>query len=802
MYNLKKFKHKRTPIQNYMPFGRILYLNDGSALCVCKDGGLLSTFRYRGQDLGSAVPEALDVMTAQLNNLFMTLGTGWVLYFEAQRRPSTDYGEDVHFPDPVTKAIDDERKAQFQKGENFESAYYLSIYWLPPSDRLNKLKQAFIENHQEKEVSFSDHIEYYLSHINQIFDSFKSLRIPEAEWLTADELASYLHSTVSERQVKVKLPQNPLLLDALLYDTLLSGELEPRLGKQHLAVVAPLVFPLESEFGMFDILNQQNFSYRWVTRFYFLDKQDALSEIASFDRGWRSKIKPLTTTIKELITGFSDPDDVNVNALLKVDEIKAARQLVESDAAGYGFYSTMLVIMDENREAANNRAKDVVQKFLDLGLRAKVEDLNAVDAWFGSIPGNVYNHIRHPLLSTGNLTHMTPVTDIWAGPVRNQHLNAPALIYTRTLGNTPFRLNIHVGDVGHCMLIGPTGVGKSVHLCLMMAQFRKYKDARVFIFDKGASSKILTIAAGGRFYDLANEDKGCLSFQPLARIDEEKERMWASEWLCDFIRSENVTVTPGIKKHIWTALTGMAAMETKYRTLSTFKSLVQDKTVKDAVSPLTVDGAYGNMFDSDSENLSFSNWQTFEMEALMNTPAIVSPTLMYIFHRIEQTLDGAPTVIILDESWVFFDNPAFSVKIREWLKVLRKANASVVFATQSLADITDKPIFATIIESCKSKIFLPNQNALEPKNKKMYEACGLNSRQIQIVAEAKPKKHYYYTSEQGSRLYDLDLGPVALAWCAVNKADQIKAKEVIEEYGAENFVEKWREYKGIDELKK
>ncbi|MDR1701524.1 MAG: conjugal transfer protein TrbE [Sporomusaceae bacterium] len=799
MYNLKKFNHKKIPIQNYMPFGRILYLNDGSAMCVCKDGGFLSAFRYRGPDLGSAIPEALAVMTAQLNNVFMTLGTGWVLYFEAQRRSSTDYGEDVYFPDPVTKAIDNERKEQFQKGENYESSYYLSIYWLPPSDRLNKLKQAFIENHQEKEISFSDHLDYYLNHINQIFDSFKSLRIPEAEWLTADELVTYLHSTVSGRHVNVKLPKNPLLLDALLYDTPLAGELEPQLGKQHLAVVVPLVFPGESEFGMFDVLNQQNFSYRWVTRFYCLDKQDALAEIGSFDRGWRSKIKPLTTTIRELITGFSDPDDVNVNAIYKIDEIKAAEQLVESDAAGYGFYSTMLIIMDENREIANNRAKDVVQKFLDLGLRAKIEDLNAVDAWFGSIPGNVYNHVRHPFLSTGNLTHMTPITDIWAGPARNQHLKSPALLYTRTIGNTPFRLNIHVGDVGHCMLIGPTGAGKSVQLCLMMAQFRKYKDARVFIFDKGASFKILTLAAGGRFYDLANEDKGSLSFQPLVKVDEEKERMWASEWICDFIRSENVTVTPGIKKHIWTALTGLAAMEPKYRTLSSFKSLVQDKTVKEAISPLTVEGAYGNMFDSNSENLTFASWQTFEMEALMNTPAIVSPTLMYIFHRIEQALDGAPTVITLDECWVFFDNPAFADKIREWLKVLRKSNASVVFATQSLADITDKPIFATIIESCRSKIFLPNQNALESKNKQMYEACGLNSRQIQIIAEAKPKKDYYYTSEHGSRLYDLDLGPVALAYCAVNKVDQVKAKQIVEEYGAENFAGHWGKYKGLND---
>lgn len=798
MYNLNKFRKKRILLQDYMPFGRILHLNDGSAMCICKDGGFLSCFRYRGPDLDSAVTEALGVITAQLNNLFMTLGTGWVLYFEAQRRPSVGYDTDVYFPDPVTKAIDDERRQWFTKGENYESCYYLSIYWLPPSDHMGKIKQAFIENHQEKTASLDDHIAYYINHINQIFASFKSLHIPEAEWLTANELATYLHSTVSTRQVQIKLPRNPLLLDGYLYDTPLIGGLEPQLGDQHLAVVVPLVYPNRTQFGMFDALNRLNFSYRWVTRFYCLDKQDALAEIRSFDRGWSAKVKPITTTVKELIMGIDDPDNVDENAVMKVDEIKAVQQLVESDDVNYGYYSTMLIINDKDSDNLRAKAKQVEQLFLnDFGIRAKTEELNAIDAWLGSIPGNVYNHIRHPLLSTANLVHTTPITDIWAGQERNRHLKGPALLYTRTIGNTPYRLNLHVGDVGHTMIAGPTGAGKSVHLCAIEAQFRKYKDARVFIFDKGASSKILTMAVGGRFYDLANEEKGSLSFQPLARIDDEKERMWASEWIYDFLRQENVTINPELKKHIWTALTGMAVMEPKYRTISTFKSLVQDKIVKDAITPLTIDGAYGAMFDADNENLSFTSWQAFEMETLMNTPAIVSPTLMYIFHRIEQALDGAPTIIVLDECWVFFDNPAFAEKIREWLKVLRKANASVIFATQSLADITSKPIFPTILESCKSKIFLPNKNALEQKSKEMYAAFGLNNRQIQIIAEAKPKKEYYYTSEYGCRLYELALGKMALAFCAVNKADQIKAKQIVDECGMEGFVEEWYKYKGL-----
>lgn len=798
MYNLKKFRPKRTLLQDYMPFGRILHLNDGSAMCVCKDGGFLSCFRYRGPDLDSAVQETLAVMTAQLNNLYMTLGTGWVLYFEAQRQPSVAYDTDVYFPDLVTKAIDEERRAWYAKGENYESSYYLSVYWLPPLDNVGKLKQIFIENHYEKAASLEEHVAYYIHHINQIFSMFKSLHIPEVEWLTADELAFYLHSTVSIRQTKIKLPKNPLLLDGLLFDTPLSGGMEPKLDQRYLAMVVPLTYANRSQFGMFDALNRLNFSYRWVTRFYCLDKQEALAEIRTYQRGWQAKVQPIRAMIKELATGHSAPGDVDTNAEMKVDEIKTVQQLVESDAVNYGFYSTVLVVHDENEEALQAKAKEIEQLFLNnFGIRAKTEDLNAIDAWLGSIPGNTYNHVRHPMLSTANLAHMTPTTNIWAGEKRNRHLDGPALIYTRTTGNTPFRLNLHVNDVGHTMLAGPTGSGKSVHLCLIAAQFRKYKDARVYIFDKGASSKILTYAVGGRFYDLANEDKGSLSFQPLRGIDDGKERMWASEWIYDFLRQENLTINPEVKKHVWTALTGMAAMKPEYRTLSTFKSLVQNKEVKDAITPLTLDGAYGAMFDANEEKLAFSAWQTFEMETLMNTPTVVSPTLAYIFHRIEQALDGVPTMIILDECWLFFENPVFAEKIREWLKVLRKTNAIVIFATQSLADITNKAIFPTILESCKSKIFLPNQNALEPRSKEMYAAFRLNDRQVQIIAEAKAKKEYYYVSENGCRLYDLALGPEALAYCAVGKSDLIKARQIMEEHRQAAFVKEWRKYKNL-----
>lgn len=227
--------------------------------------------------------------------------------------------------------------------------------------------------------------------------------------------------------------------------------------------------------------------------------------------------------------------------------------------------------------------------------------------------------------------------------------------------------------------------------------------------------------------------------------------------------------------------------------MTSFMNAVQSEEIKTAIRPLCSGGAYGRIFDADHDSLQLGLWQTFEMEKLMATPQIVGTVLMYIFHRIEQSLTGEPTIIVLDECWVFFDNEQFAAKIREWLKVLRKANASVIFATQSISDIVNSPIFNTVLESCPSRIFLPNPDALEEGNRKNYMAFGLNKRQIQILARAVKKREYYYVSPFGSRLFQLalDACPISLAYVAVNTKGINEAKKLIEQYGQQEFNQKW-----------
>ena len=428
------------------------------------------------------------------------------------------------------------------------------------------------------------------------------------------------------------------------------------------------------------------------------------------------------------------------------------------------------------------------------------EGMNAIEAWLGSLPGHTYANVRRPPISTINLAHLIPLSAIWAGPERDEHFDAPPLLYGKTEGSTPFRFSLHVGDVGHTLIVGPTGSGKSVLLALMAMQFRRYENGQVFAFDFGGSIRAAALGMSGDWQDLggglSDDNDGGVQLQPLAHVDDPAERAWAAEWLAAIFASEGVAVDPQAKEHIWSALGSLASAPQSERTLTGLAVLLQSQTLKQALAPYCIGGPWGRLLDAESERLGEASVQAFETEGLVGAGAAAA-VLSYLFHRIEGRLDGSPTLIIIDEGWLVLDSPAFAAQLREWLKTLRKKNASVIFATQSLADIETSAIAPAIIESCPTRIFLPNERAAEPQIAAIYERFGLNARQIEILSRATPKRDYYCQSRRGNRLFELGLGEVALAFAAASaKTDQLAIAEIIETHGADAFAAEWLRHRG------
>ncbi|MFH1797380.1 MAG: conjugal transfer protein TrbE [Pseudomonadota bacterium] len=787
MLNLSEYRKRSSGLADFLPWAALV----APGVVLNKDGSFQRTARFRGPDLDSATPAELVGTTARLNNALRRLGSGWAIFVEAQRNPATDYPES-HFPDSASALLDIERREQFEdSGLLFESSYFLTLVWLPPAEEASRMESWLYEGRDRTGVAAWELLKSFIDRTDRVLNLVEGF-VPEADWLDDAETLTYLHSTISTKRHRVRVPETPMHVDALLADQPLAGGLEPRLGEFHLRTLTVIGFPTTTFPGILDDLNRLAFLYRWSTRAIMLDKTDATRLVTKIRRQWFAKRKSIAAILKEVLTNEQSVL-VDSDAANKAADADAALQDLGSDQVGEAYVTATVTVWDADPSIADEKLRLVEKVIQSRDFTAIIERVNAIEAWLGSVPGQVYANVRQPPVSTLNLAHMIPLSAVWAGPTKDEHFDAPPLFYAKTEGSTPFRFALHVGDVGHLMLVGPTGAGKSVLLALMALQFRRYPKSQVFVFDFGGSIRASTLAMGGDWQDLggALSDDASVSLQPLAGIHHTPERAWAADWLVDILTREGVTITPEVKEHIWSALTSLASAPVEERTITGLTVLLQSSALKQALRPYCVGGAHGGLLDAETERLGEASVQAFETEGLVGTKAAPA-VLAYLFHRIEARFDGRPTLLIIDEGWRALDDGDFAGKIKEWLKTLRKKNVSVVFSSQSLADIEASPIAPVLVESCPTRIFLANERGIEPQIASVYRQFGLNDRQIEIVARATPKRDYYCQSRRGNRLFEFGLGHVALAFCAASdKAAHALIDELIRDGARPYFLKAW-----------
>ncbi len=798
---------ERDKVSSLLPWGLVSPGKEGTIFG--RDFSFMATLTFRGRDMASATPEEILRYNAEFNKALKVFGTGSVVYFEAQRHYSSSYRES-RMPTVLLQQFEEERKEYYEGKAHFETDYYLTLYYLPSkkSRILNEFIRSGNPKAEDKDKTLKTlrkEYDVFVDQVNLLGNSLYNLTNKTMRVLSPDEMITYLHSTVSAMPHFVKANYNQEVW-SYLADSPLTGGTKPMLGEKHMRLVTVLSFPPVGSPGYLDIMNSLNMEFRWVSRFCCLNKEDAVDFTGDAADRWGQMKKSIVTMTRESITNTTS-DKVDQNALIQEQDALQAGVEVQQDYVSLGRYTMTFVVLDDTVQGVEDKAGKIMQALNSRGFVAYKETFNSLEAWWGSIPGCWRANVRTPVVSSLNFCHLAPITATWSGDLDNRFLKGPVLLYTDTVGNSPFRLNIHVADKGHTMVVGPSGSGKSVLLNTLEAHFLKYPDSRIFIFDKAASSRALTLSVGGHFYNLAAEGSHELSFQPLARIDDENEKKWAKEWIKSYLEQQNLTVDSKVDNYVWEALQSLATMPPDQRTISVFCTMVQSEDIRLALKALTQKGSYGKLFDNDRDVSGKGRWQVFEMETLMGTPAIVPSTLDYLFHRIESTLkeNAGPSIIVLDECWLFFDNPAFKNKLKEYFKDMRKKNTSIVFATQNLADIALKPdLMTTIMENCDSRIYLPNPNASNQQNRELYYSFGINDSQIDIISSMTPKQDYYYSSPKGDRVFQLALRKAEFPFVtATAKTDQIAMNQFIASQGSdfttEKFIHYWFGYKDCPE---
>ena len=782
MLSLKHYREPSTRLPDYLPWAALV----APGVVLQKDAALQKTIAFRGPDLASSSPSELASAVARLNNALKRLGSGWSLFIEAQRFEHSEYPSSIWLHS-ATWLLDRERRGQFEEaGSHFESAYFLTFVWKMPGSQGKKVSNLFYDDPEQGDPMLDNErdLEQFQRQVREITDIMAGVFV-EVRELDDSETLTYLHSTISTNRHTVQAPEVPMYLDALLPDQALSVGDICMLGDHAIPTITFTGFPSTSLPGMLDELNHLQIEYRWVVRYLALDKEEARREIEKYRRQWWGKRKSLFTMLKEEAT--KEPSALLDSAAAnKAADADAALQELGDDLVSFGIMTCTVTVSHPDLQEAMRRIRRVKQVIQSRGFVVKDETLNSREAWLGSIPGHVYANVRRPVISTLNLAHLIPLSAIWAGDEENRHIKGitgkgtPHIICSTT-GSTPFRLNLSIGDVGHTLIVGPTGAGKSTLLAMLALQWLRYPDAQVVIFDKDRSSRSATLAVEGEYYEPGSE-KAALAFQPLAAIDDSAERIWASSFILLLLREQHLQETPMLKKEIDDALLNLASGDRRHRTMTVFSDLVQSREVRDALRPYTMQGNYGEIFDADTDTMRDGDWLTIEMNALMSmSPEAVIPGLFYLFHRVEQRFDGRPTLLILDEAWLFLKHPVFVGQLQNWLKTLRKKHVSVVFATQEIADAAESPIMATILSACHTKIYLPDEESLTPAMTDYYRKFGLSDTEITLLANAQKKRDYYYRSVKGRRLFTLNMGPVALAFAGLSSPDDQRFMDSIEE---------------------
>ena len=415
-------------------------------------------------------------------------------------------------------------------------------------------------------------------------------------------------------------------------------------------------------------------------------------------------------------------------------DMLAARDALGNGAVGFGDHHLTVMVKERDLGRLDDAMAACAAALADTGAIAVREDTNLEPAFWGQFPGNEAYLVRRALISSANMASFGSFHGFALGQAQGNHWGE-AVTLLETTSSTPFFFNFHHGDLGNFSVIGPSGSGKTVVMNFLAAQAQKFAP-RTILFDKDRGAELFVRGIGGRYDSIrAGEPTG---FNPLALPDTPGNRAFLRDWLGVLLKAEG----PEEEQTIAGAVDAAYANDPSLRRLRHFKELLsgsrrpQPGDLADRlgawIGQKSGDGGeHAWLFDNAEDRLDLTaRVLGFDMTALLENPRLRTPTMMYLFHRIEERLDGKPTMILIDEGWKALDDEVFAARIRDWLKTLRKRNALVGFATQSARDALESRISTALVEQTATMVFMPNSRA-RPED--YCDGFGLTEHELALI---------------------------------------------------------------------
>ncbi len=717
----------------FIPY--LMHWNENTVLTINNE--LIQVVKVGGFSFETADDEDVDIKKNMRNMLFKGMGAGELgLYFHIVRRKQRPYPDNyvsVDMPDGFPSYLDQNWVNRYKDKRAFVNDLYISVIRKAETGlgAIEKLIQKvfFGGGKDYKSRVMTEAYEQLEEATGRVVNTLREynpqiLGLRYSDKACYSELAEFFSNIVNcgngNKVLYVPDNLNKYICNNRLYFGRRVIESKNLDGSSSFAgIVSMKDYGPKTWAGILDSFLQMPFEFIISQSFQFANKQSAINKMQlQQNRMIQSQDK----------------------AISQIIEIGEALDKAMSGDIGFGqHHLTVMCIADNIKRLENYLSITSVQLTNTGGIGIR-EKTNLEPAFWAQLPGNFSFIVRSSIINTLNLASFNSLHNYPLGKQKGNHWGDAVTVLDTTSG-TPYYFNFHLRDVGHTTIIGPTGAGKTVMMNFLCAQAQKFK-CRLFFFDKDRGAEIFLRAING-IYTVIDPSKNC-GFNPLQLDDIGENRTFLLDWLKQLVSVNGEQVSAEDIALLTTAINGNYKLEKKDRTLSNisaFLGLEGPGTLAGRLAMWHSIGSHARVFDNEEDMIDFGKGMVFgfEMAEVLKDKASLGPVLSYIFHRINMSLDGTPTMIVLDEAWALIDNPIFAPRIKDWLKVLRKLNTFVVFATQSVEDASKSTISDTLIQQTATQIFLPNLKATS-----VYRtAFMLSEREFQLIKTTDPGSRYF-----------------------------------------------------------
>ena len=489
-------------------------------------------------------------------------------------------------------------------------------------------------------------------------------------------------------------------------------------GRRFVALVSIKDWPSQTMPGMLDELTRLPFEMQVSQSFAFVERGEALGRMNLALRRMRS----------------AEDEAISLR-----DELGMAKDEVAAGRAGFGEHHTTIAIHAEDLALLDTQVAEVIALLADLGITGVREDIALEPTYWAQFPGNFKYIVRRGLVSTTNFASLASLHNFPVGRARRNHWGDAVTLFETTAAG-PYFFNFHQRDLGNFTVIGPSGSGKTVVLNFLLAQARKY-DPRIIFFDKDRGAELFIRAIGGS-YDRLRPGKPS-GLNPLQLEDTPANRSFLIEWLSSLAGGLDEAEAELVRD----ALDTNALQPIERRRLRHFVELFRGgdrpraNDLYGRLKPWWGNGDRAWLFDNERDMTNLAEQSVgFDMTAILDDPAARTPAMLYFFHRVEERLDGSPSIIVIDEGWKALDDEVFVRRIKDWEKTIRKRNGIVGFATQSAQDALESRIASAIIEQAATQIFMINPKA---RAEDYINGFGLSAHEYDLVRTLPDSSHCF-----------------------------------------------------------